>query len=330
MFGTYVIFIPTEHCPYIRHYVATEEKAMPETVPTTGLTDIDTLGNICATLGCAPDDVTEFSPIEEGLTNDSFRFVAKGKAYVYRKPGAGTEKIISREGEAFAQGVAAKLGLDRTFIYEEPKRGWKISHFVDGCVPFDYHNEKHVRRAMEMARQLHTCGVTSTWSFDVFENTRGILELLSDEERGRYEDFNQIRALIDGLEERVRATSGAPVLCHNDFYDPNFLVRGEEISLIDWEYSGMSDYASDLGTFICCSDYSYDEALDVLREYFQREPSAGELFHCVSYVAFAAWYWFVWALYKDQCGDPVGDWQDLWHRYASEYGRRAEQLASEA
>lgn len=330
MFGTYVIFIPTEHCPYIRHYVATEEKAMPETVPTTGLTDIDTLGNICATLGCAPDDVTEFSPIEEGLTNDSFRFVAKGKAYVYRKPGAGTEKIISREGEAFAQGVAAKLGLDRTFIYEDPKRGWKISHFVDGCVPFDYHNEKHVRCAMEMARQLHSCGVTSTWSFDVFENTRGILELLSDEERGRYEDFNQIRALIDGLEERVRATSGAPVLCHNDFYDPNFLVRGEEISLIDWEYSGMSDYASDLGTFICCSDYSYDEALDVLREYFQREPSAGELFHCVSYVAFAAWYWFVWALYKDQCGDPVGDWQDLWHRYASEYGRRAEQLASEA
>lgn len=330
MFGTYVIFIPTEHCPYIRHYVATEEKAMPETVPTTGLTDIDTLGNICATLGCAPDDVTEFSPIEEGLTNDSFRFVAKGKAYVYRKPGAGTEKIISREGEAFAQGVAAKLGLDRTFIYEDPKRGWKISHFVDGCVPFDYHNEKHVRRAMEMARQLHSCGVTSTWSFDVFENTRGILELLSDEERGRYEDFNQIRALIDGLEERVRATSGAPVLCHNDFYDPNFLVRGEEISLIDWEYSGMSDYASDLGTFICCSDYSYDEALDVLREYFQREPSASELFHCVSYVAFAAWYWFVWALYKDQCGDPVGDWQDLWHRYASEYGRRAEQLASEA
>ena len=56
MFGIYVIFIPTEQCPYIRHYVATEENAMPETVPTTGLTDIDTLGNICATLDCAPDD----------------------------------------------------------------------------------------------------------------------------------------------------------------------------------------------------------------------------------------------------------------------------------
>ena len=158
---------------------------MSDTTPTTGLTDIETLGNICATLGCAPDDVTEFSPIQEGLTNDSFRFVAKGKAYVYRKPGAGTEKIISREGEAFAQGVAAKLGLDRTFIYEDPRRGWKISHYIDGCVPFDYHNTEHVGRAMEMARQLHSCGVASKWSFDVFENTCGILDLLSEEEKSR-------------------------------------------------------------------------------------------------------------------------------------------------
>ena len=292
--------------------------------------DPETLSNICSTLGCAPQDVTEFSPIDEGLTNDSFRFVAAGKPYVYRRPGAGTEKIISREGEAFAQGIAAKLGLDRTFIYENPQQGWKISHFVEGCKPFDYHNTAHVARAMEMARELHSSGVTSKWSFDIFKNTAGILELLNNDEKARYDDFERIRTRIEGLEGRVRATSGAPVLCHNDFYDPNFLVRGSDISLIDWEYAGMSDYASDLGTFICCSDYSYDEALDVLREYFQREPSAGELFHCVSYVAFAAWYWFVWALYKDQCGDPVGDWQDLWHRYASEYGRRAEQLASEA
>ena len=99
--------------------------------------DPETLSNICSTLGCAPQDVTEFSPIDEGLTNDSFRFVAAGKPYVYRRPGAGTEKIISREGEAFAQGIAAKLGLDRTFIYENPQQGWKISHFVEGCKPFD-------------------------------------------------------------------------------------------------------------------------------------------------------------------------------------------------
>lgn len=291
--------------------------------------DPETLGNICSTLGCTPQDVTEFSPIDEGLTNESFRFVAGGKPYVYRKPGAGTEKIISREGEAFAQGIAAELGLDRTFIYENPKQGWKISHFVEGCKPFDYHNDAHVSRAMEMARELHSCGVTSKWSFDIFKNTEGILELLNNDEKARYDDFDRIGARIASLEERVRATSAAPVLCHNDFYDPNFLVRGTDISLIDWEYGGMSDYASDLGTFICCSDYSYEEALEVLCQYFQREPTGEELFHCISYVAFAAWYWFVWALYKDQCGDPVGDWQDLWHRYASEYGSRAAQLVQE-
>lgn len=48
-----------------------------------------------------------------------------------------------------------------------------------------------------------------------------------------------------------------PCLCHNDFYSPNILVKDGDLELIDWEYSAMSDYASDLGTFICCSDYSY-------------------------------------------------------------------------
>ena len=230
--------------------------------------------------------------------------------------------------------IAAALGSDTEFRGRGRLPQRPIDIFIrelgKNGVAFDYHNTAHVARAMEMARELHSSGVTSKWSFDIFENTAGILKLLNNDEKARYNDFERIRTRIEGLEGRVRATSGAPVLCHNDFYDPNFLVRGSDISLIDWEYAGMSDYASDLGTFICCSDYSYEEAIAVLSKYFQREPTSEELFHCISYVAFAAWYWFVWALYKDQCGDPVGDWQDLWHRYASEYGRRAEQLASEA
>ena len=93
--------------------------------------------------------------------------------------------------------------------------------------------------------------------------------------------------------------------------------------LIDWEYAGMSDYASDLGTFICCSDYTYEEALGVLRLYFQREPTPGELAHCLAYIALSSYYWFVWALYKDACGAPVGEWLYLWYRNAKLFAAKA-------
>ena len=113
------------------------------------------------------------------------------------------------------------------------------------------------------------------------------------------------------------------MLCHNDFYAPNFLVGQDRIRLIDWEYSGVSDYASDLGTFICCSDYTYEEALAVLEVYFGRKPDARELAHCVSSIAISSYYWFIWALYKDACGAPTGEWLYLWYRNAKTFGKAA-------
>lgn len=123
----------------------------------------------------------------------------------------------------------------------------------------------------------------------------------------------------------AEATGGAKVLCHNGFYASNLLVKGEQMSLIDWEYSGMSDYASDLGTFICCcKDYSYEDALDVLRIYFGREPSREETRHCVAAITLSSFYWFVWALYKDANGSPTGEWLYIWYEKTKEFGAHLE------
>ena len=64
----------------------------------------------------------------------------------------------------------------------------------------------------------------------------------------------------------------------------------------------MSDYASDLGAFVCCSPHGLEETERVLQLYFQREPTAQERAHYLSYIAISSFYWFVWALYKDACG----------------------------
>ncbi|MEG0758474.1 MAG: MarR family transcriptional regulator, partial [Raoultibacter sp.] len=95
---------------------------------------------------------------------------------------------------------------------------------------------------------------------------------------------------------------------------------------IDWEYSAMSDYASDLGTFICCSDYTFEEAKAVITQYFGRTPTEAEMRHCLAYVGISAYYWFVWALFKESAGDSVGEWLTLWHQAAQTYGKYAEEL----
>lgn len=282
--------------------------------------DSSIMDNICAVLGCTRRDIYEITPIKQGLTNLSFSFVVGGQTYVYRHPGAGTEEIINRKSEAFSQSVASRLGIDGTFVFEDPEEGWKISRFVPGCVEFDYHDDAHVKEGLRLARVLHESGETSEWSFDVYAKSCEIVELLEVRSGVSFPDFAELSERAARLADCVRADGIEPCLCHNDFYSPNFLVHERGMDLIDWEYSAMSDYASDLGTFICCSDYDVDDARRVIALYFERTPTFEEERHCLAYVALCAWYWFVWALYKDASGDPVGEWLYLWYRATKRFG----------
>lgn len=288
--------------------------------------DEDALANICAVLKCEPSQVEVIDQLAGGLTNKSWRFSVDGAQYVYRIPGVGTEEITDREAETFAQGVAAELGIDGTFIYEDAQTGWKISRYLEDCVPFSCHNEEHLQKAMAIARKLHGSGAQSTLVKDMHEDTLAQIALLKPEFRNRYDNFEELFEAAERYNEIVKADGLAPVLCHNDFYDPNFLIHGDEIHLIDWEYSGMSDYASDLAVFICCSDYTYEEALHALEVYFQRPLTDTELLHCVAYIQVISVHWLVWALYMAQCGEPVGPLETTYHQFASEYDEHAAEL----
>lgn len=288
--------------------------------------DSSILDNICKTLGAKRADISGIKPISQGLTNLSFKFDVRGKSYVYRHPGAGTDKIISREAEAFSQEIGRELGLDDTFIYEDPREGWKISRYLHDCAELDYENWDQVAQALGMARTLHTSGAESRWSFDVYEKAQELVALLDEQHRASFADFKELYQLIDGLAGYVAADGTPACLCHNDFYSPNLLVAQGKMYLIDWEYSGMSDYASDLGTFVCCSPYGLEETDRVLQLYFGRTPTEAERAHCLSYIAISSFYWFVWALYKDACGAPVGEWLYLWYRNAKVFGAAAREV----
>ena len=141
------------------------------------------LDNICETLEVKRTDISGIKPISQGLTNLSFSFVADGQAYVYRHPGAGTDEIINRASETFSQQIGYRLGLDDTYVYENPEKGWKISRYIEGADELDYHDEAQLAKAMEMARTLHGCGEVSEFAFNVHENTKELIGFLDDKHR---------------------------------------------------------------------------------------------------------------------------------------------------
>lgn len=289
--------------------------------------DSQILDNICTTLSCAREEIGSVEPVSAGLTNLSVLFEARGDKYVYRHPGSGTDEIINRRAEAHALSVAKRLGLDESFVYENPDEGWKISRYIEGCSEFDYRDRDQVARAMRLIRKLHRSGEVSPWSFDFFEEAVKIVSLLRGLSYPLPRDFASLEESVARLGEAMKGDSGELVLCHNDFYGPNLLVRGADMWLIDWEYSAMGDYACDIGNFVAQgSGYSVQEAVDILDLYYGRPPTAEEKRHCLAAVSVVGYYWYVWAMYKEAMGNPVGEWLYVWYKAAKQFAAVALEL----
>lgn len=289
-------------------------------------TDSKIFKNICKVLDCSESDITNIEVVKEGLTNLSFSFDVKGTKYIYRHPGIGTENYISRVSEAFSTSIAKELGLDKTVITMDGKQGWKISYFIENARTLDYHNYKEVKQALTMMRKLHDGNLKSKFDFDIWENTLDLLKKL-DEQSKNFEDFDELLSKMKNLYSLTKKDNVEKRLCHCDCYDPNFLIDKEgSMTLIDWEYSGNDDPGCDLGTFICCSDYTYEEALQVIEWYYGYKPSDEELRHMLAYVSIASYYWFIWAIYQESLGKPVGEYLILWYEYTKIYLEKAMKL----
>jgi CTP:phosphocholine cytidylyltransferase-like protein/thiamine kinase-like enzyme len=275
-------------------------------------------------------DIVDIHPIKTGMTNTSFRFRAGDRQYIYRHPGAGTELYIDRKSEAASMQIAKELGLDETFIYISPEEGWKLSYFVDQARTLDYHNPRDVSGALAMMRKLHGSGRTTKYTFDIWKAIAKFEKSIAQHGRNTFDDFAVMHADIQKLRRLAEGDHFPKCLCHCDCYDPNFLIDPQgKMYLIDWEYSGMADPASDLGTFLACSDYTMDEADEIIARYLQHKPDDRELRHFIAYAAILSYYWFVWAIYQESIGKSVGEYLYIWYKYTKTYSRRAFELYAE-
>jgi thiamine kinase-like enzyme len=279
--------------------------------------------NIRSVLRCEEREITGIQVLNQGLTNLSFKFTVRGEPYVYRHPGVGTEAYISRPSEAYSLSVATRLGLDPTLVHIDPATGWKVSRFVENARTLDYRNPSDVAQAARLMRCLHDARVPSDFPADIWEKTLAIVRKTSAGYKA-FPDYADLSARMEGLHALWAAESPEPFLCHGDCYAPNFLIAPDDaMSLIDWEYSGASDPGIDIGTFVCCSDFSETEAESFLALYHGHAPAPAELRHDFGSIALAAWYWFVWAVFQESRGNPVGNYLLLWYTMSKTYLAKA-------
>jgi thiamine kinase-like enzyme len=66
----------------------------------------------------------------------------------------------------------------------------------------------------------------------------------------------------------AKRSANAPVPCHNDLLNANFLDDGERLCIVDWEYAGMGDRFFDLANFSINHELGDDATATLLGAYF--------------------------------------------------------------
>jgi thiamine kinase-like enzyme len=242
-----------------------EEITIPE------LTEV--ISRVTALLGPRQGSVVQ---LEGGITNRNFRVNFGDTDYVVRLPGKRTEILgIDRTAECIANKAAAKLGFAPgvAAMFEEP--ACLVTLFVDGREMSAEELAKPECLA-EIGRDLrtfHESGTELPTGFDSFRLVEEYAE--SGREHGSEPPDGFDDALKTAREIEKAIQGGAThetVPTHNDLLTANFLLDGDHIQLIDWEYAGMGDRWFDLGNFAVNNELDDDQEEQLLEAYFGEPP----------------------------------------------------------
>lgn len=276
--------------------------------------DSEIIQNICNTLNCNPNNITDINVINAGLTNVSFRFTVEKTQYVYRHPGGTAGNLIDRDTEMFTQMKAKELGIDKSVI-AMTLEGWKLSYCVQDLIECDFRKfPEQLEKGMEYLRRMHDIPVPADShikTFDDLEEGIKLMKIASATKGNLLQEFateiNQAKQLDRYLKEDAARMGIKWCCCHNDTYEPNFLATANgDLYLIDWEYAGLNNPANDLACFFCRYEYTQEEIDSFLKAYFQRDLTPDEYRHYIAYIALCAFYWMGWGLYKGSVGDDDG------------------------
>lgn len=275
-------------------------------------------------LNVTNQDIVDIKVLKKGMTNRSFMFSCKGKRYIMRIPGEGTDMLINRHEEGQVYNAIKDRGICDNLTYFDPENGYKITEYFEGSRNCDPASIEDVCRCMKRLRAFHQFKLKVNHTFDIYRQIE-FYESLWNGAKSVYRDYEKTKAGVYELKTYIDAHAKDYSLTHIDAVCDNFLfvnINGkEEIRLIDWEYAGMQDTDVDIAMNCIYAMYDRDWVEKVIDAYYPEGCIKETRIKIYCYIAACGLLWSNWCEYKRLLGVDFGEYSIRQYRYAKEYYR---------
>ncbi|MFK7853659.1 MAG: phosphotransferase [Granulosicoccus sp.] len=264
-----------------------------------------------------------------GLTNIVHLVEVNERKVVVRIAGDGTEEYIDRSIEAINARAAHAAGISPEVLFTDPSSGLMICEAVNNIetmTPALFSSRAGaLTRAGKALSKLHRSGEKFEFRFELFSMIEDYLQILSTKNAQLPEGYHDIVNAASPIKTALEANPAELAPCHCDPLCENFLDDGNDMWIVDWEYSGMNDPLWDVGDLAVEAGLSKAEQAELMEAYFGGVPTAAQLGRVEVYKAMCDLLWTLWGLIQHADDNPA---EDFW-KYSTTRFERCQQLMND-
>ena len=237
-----------------------------------------------------------------GLTNRNIKVETDHGDFVARISSNESSLLsIDRNNEFYNSKIASDNGVGAPVFDYKSEFGLLVIGFLPGKTYDGLDVANNAIRISESVRKLHKSQPFKL-DFDMFNIQQNYLKIVT--ERGfrlpdGYLDFSKAK---EDLKKSLEATDSGKVPCNNDLLPANFIDDGNQVWLIDYEYSGNNDPCFELGNIWSESGQSVDVLKELIVGYygsFRQEKFA----RAWLFASLAKYGWTLWASIQNSISD---------------------------
>ena len=215
----------------------------------------------------------KISKIDGGLTNQNFMVEENKKKFVVRMGEDIPEHLISRSNELIVSRAASAVGLSPGIAYHD--KGILILEYIKSKTFTDEDVRKNIKSIIPLIKKIHYEIPKKLFGqsliFWVFHVIRNYVNFLSKNESSYSKILFDLMKKSEILEKK--SSPFDIVFGHNDLLPANFLDDGSRLWIIDWEYAGYNSPLFDLGGLSSNNNFSFEEEIYLLENYFEKKIS---------------------------------------------------------
>jgi thiamine kinase-like enzyme len=252
------------------------------------------------------DTVSELSG---GLTNRNLKIQTPNGDYVARISSNKSALLsIDRRAEYENSKIAAQIGIGAPVYDYLPESGLLIIGFLPGKT-FDASNvANNLTRIATSVRKLHSAPKFIS-DFDMFVIQQNYLKIVQERNFRLPDNYLAFSSNLSQMKQALAVLDEGKVACNNDLLAANFIDDGNQIWLIDYEYSGNNDACFELGNIYSESSLSYEQLIELVDAYYGKHRPE-KVARAWLFALLARYGWTLWASIQTAISDIEFDFWD--------------------